>query len=62
MGTLERVPHFVADEKAFHGYVKIYGTDINFIDEAGTIVDSVPVAGHLRHRPATLYWPETLKV
>jgi len=52
IGTLERVPKFIKAKKPFRGYVKIYGTDVNFIKESGKIVDSVPIVSHLAHRVA----------
>jgi hypothetical protein len=52
IGTLERVPDFVKEKIPFRGYVRVHGTAMNFIDESGKILDTVPIAAHLSHNIA----------
>ncbi len=49
MGMLSRLPNFVEKEQKFNGYVKAYGTSIEFITMDGSIEDSVPLCEHLLH-------------
>ncbi len=49
MGMLSRLPNFVEKEQKFNGYVKAYGTSIEFITVDGRIEDSVPLCEHLLH-------------
>lgn len=47
MGMLERVPEFVLEQRGFQGYVRLFGTSMEFISESGAILDSVPLHDHL---------------
>lgn len=47
VGMLQRAPSFAEKQDAFRGYAKLYGTNVEFINEAGVIVDSVPLHEHI---------------
>lgn len=62
IGMLERNPVFVESGEAFVGYVRMYGAGIDFINERGEIVDTVPLHDHIKLSAAYQFEEQTVEI